>query len=427
MYERFYRLDLDPFRLSPDPRFRYLHPSFSRARAYMEFAFNKAEGFVVITGRPGVGKTTLISDLIEMLPRSRVEVGTMVTTRLEDEDLLQMVAHAFGLNAPVRSKSALLQYLTGRFAREQSRGRRTLLIIDEAQNLTADALEELRMLTNLQQDGRPLLQIFLVGQESFQDLVGSPGMEQVAQRVVAACHLEPLDEDQTRAYVRHRLTQAGWRGDPRISESLYPIIHRFSEGIPRRINLFCGRLLLLGVVERKHSLGVADGRVVVQELFNERLTTLSPRGDALFDAADRFEEEEPLPETETGNDLEEPTAAEASPPGDVQIQAAPRPATAFEAARPEPEDHKEAAPVVAVEPAQPEMSADRWSLEEEAPPWEGIDFRPSMQQRKRLWWPWLLLLAVALAAGVVYYLQLWPTIYDWARNTVHNFLQMQGL
>ena len=420
MYERFYHLDLDPFRLSPDPRFRYLHPSFAKARAYMEFAFNKAEGFVVITGRPGVGKTTLIGDLVEILPRSRVEIGTMVTTRLEDEDLLQMVAHAFGLNAPVRSKSALLQYLTGRFSREQARGRRVLLIIDEAQNLTKEALEELRMLTNLQRDGQPLLQIFLVGQESLQDLVGSPGMEQVAQRVVAACHLDPLDETQTREYVRHRLSQAGWRGDPRISESLYPIIHRFSEGIPRRINLFCGRLLLLGVVERKHSLGVADGRAVVQELFNERLTTLSPQGDALFDAADRFED--PPPEETAASP---PPQAPASESTNGEIRPAPRPPTAFEEAAAEPAEEaaKETSGTAAdVAPAQIAEPPP----EEEMPPWEPIDFRSRTPPPKRRWWPWLLLLVVALGAGLVYYHGLWSEIYEWARTTVDDLLHYQG-
>lgn len=421
MYERFYHLDLDPFRLSPDPRFRYLHPSFAKARAYMEFAFNKAEGFVVITGRPGVGKTTLIGDLVEILPRSRVEIGTMVTTRLEDEDLLQMVAHAFGLNAPVRSKSALLQYLTGRFSRELGRGRRTLLIIDEAQNLAKEALEELRMLTNLQRDGQPLLQIFLVGQESLQDLIGSPGMEQVAQRVVAACHLEPLDETQTREYVRHRLSQAGWRGDPRISESLYPIIHRFSEGIPRRINLFCGRLLLLGVVERKHSLGVADGRAVVQELFNERLTTLSPQGDALFDAPDRFEE--PPPEETAANPPPQVPMSEST---NGEIRPAPRPPTAFEEANEPADDQAAQAPGAAASETSPHQSAETPSDEEPMPPWEPIDFRPGAAPPKRRWWPWLLLLVVALGAGLVYYHGLWSEIYEWAKTTVDDLLHYQG-
>jgi len=290
MYETYYHLSSEPFRLSPDHRFCFSHRSYARAKAYMQYAFNRAEGFVMVTGRPGTGKTTLISDLTESLPRSQVSVGTLVTTQLEAEDLLQMVAHAFGLNSTMTNKAAVLQFFTTMLLRERQKGRRALLIIDEAQNLSASALEELRLLTNLQQNNQPLLQIFLVGQEGLRDLVHVPQMEQVYQRIVAACHLEALDEAQTREYVYHRLKQAGWKGDPQLSESLFPIIHRFSEGIPRRINLICGRLLLHGAVERQHRIGVPDARQVVSELHAERLTTLSPQADSMFDAPDRYSE-----------------------------------------------------------------------------------------------------------------------------------------
>jgi putative secretion ATPase (PEP-CTERM system associated) len=297
MYEIFYRLDSEPFRLSPDHRFCFSHRSYARAKAYMQYAFNRAEGFVMVTGRPGTGKTTLISDLTESLPRSQVSVGTLVTTQLEAEDLLQMVAHAFGLNATMRNKGAVLQYFTIMLRREREKGRRALLIIDEAQNLTGPALEELRLLTNLQQNNQPLLQIFLVGQEELRDLIHLPQMEQVFQRLVAACHIEALNMQETREYVLHRLKQAGWKNNPQLSESLFPIIYRFSEGIPRRINLICGRLLLHGAVERLDRIGVADARQVVSELHSERLTSLSPQADTIFDAPDRFDE---VPEVGSG-------------------------------------------------------------------------------------------------------------------------------
>ncbi len=292
MYEIFYRFEAEPFRLSPDTRFCFDHKSYARAKAYMQYAFNRAEGFVMVTGRPGTGKTTLIGDLVNSLPRSRVTVATLVTTQLEAEDMLEMLAHALGVGTSGRSKAATLQSITIMLRREHEKGRRALLIIDEAQDLSVSALEELRLLTNLQRNGRPLLQIFLVGQDQLRDLVHAPEMEQVFQRIVAACHLDPLTQEETREYVRHRLRQSGWRGDPRLSESLYPIIHRFSEGIPRRINLICGRLLLHGAVERKHELGVADARLVVGELHAERLTSLSPTADNIFDQPDHFEEEE---------------------------------------------------------------------------------------------------------------------------------------
>jgi len=293
MYETFYRFHTEPFRLSPDPSFCFRHKSYARAKAYMQYAFNRAEGFVMVTGRPGTGKTTLIGDLVKSLPRSLVTVATLVTTQLEAEDLLHMVAHAFGAGVPLGSgKASTLQYLTTMLRREGERGRRALLIIDEAQDLSASALEELRLLTNLQQNNQPLLQIFLVGQDNLRDLVHAAEMEQVFQRIVAACHLEPLGQEETREYVRHRLLHSGWQGDPRLSESLYPIIHRFSEGVPRRINLVCGRLLLHGAVERKHRIGVADARVVISELHAERLSSLSPMADNMFDVPDRFEEEQ---------------------------------------------------------------------------------------------------------------------------------------
>ena len=298
MYETYYQLRAEPFRLSPDHRFCYRHKSYARARAYMQYAFNQAEGFVMVTGRPGTGKTTLISDLTESLPASKVKVGTLVTTRLEPLDLLRMVAQVLGYDASGEEKAALLQGLTQGIQQELAAGRRVLLIIDEAQNLSPPALEELRLLTNLQAQGRPMMQIFLVGQEELRELVQGESMEQVYQRIVAACHLEPLTLDEVREYVLHRLKQAGWQGDPLLSEGLYPIIHRFSEGIPRRINLICGRLLLHGAVERRHRLGVADGAAVVAELHGEGLSRLQPQGDPLFEQPDHFEPPPKVPPPE---------------------------------------------------------------------------------------------------------------------------------
>ena len=277
MYETFYHLTSEPFRLSPDHRFCFSHRSYARAKAYMQYAFNRAEGFVMVTGRPGTGKTTLISDLTESLPRSQVSVGTLVTTQLEAEDLLQLVAHAFGLNLPMTNKASVLQYFNSMLQREREKGRRALLIIDEAQNLTRSALEELRLLTNLQQDNQPLLQIFLVGQEELRDLVMSRRLEQLHQRIVAACHLNPLDEHTTREYVLHRLHHVGWHSDPALDEAIFPYIHKYSLGIPRLINLICSRLLLHGMVEELHALGEEDVRTAIESLAVEQLlpTTLA--------------------------------------------------------------------------------------------------------------------------------------------------------
>ncbi|NQX87739.1 MAG: AAA family ATPase [Halioglobus sp.] len=271
MYEVFYNLAAEPFRLSPDHRFCFEHESYTRAYAYMTYAFRRAEGFVMITGRPGTGKTTLIGDLLEGLARERVTVAQLVCTQLQADDLLRSVAYTFGIESTGQPKSELLLRLSERFNRWQKENRRALLVVDEAQDLALTAMEELRLLTNIQQGGEPLLQVFLLGQPELRDLVMSPDMEQVHQRIVAASHIEGLQEDETEAYVMHRLQSVQWRGDPAIDRAIFPLIHKFSEGIPRRINLICSRLFLLGSVEERHSIEVKDVEVVIRELQGEGL------------------------------------------------------------------------------------------------------------------------------------------------------------
>lgn len=275
MYEFFYHLKAEPFRLSPDHRFCFSHKSYAKAKAYMQYAIHRAEGFVMVTGRPGTGKTTLVNDLLDCLNRKLVSVATLVSTQLEADDLLRMVAASFGLDVAAPNKAMVLHGLSVRLRRLHEEGRRALLIIDEAQDLSACALEELRLLTNLQLNNQPLLQIFLVGQEALRDLVQQPNMEQVHQRLVAACHIQTLSEEDTRSYVEHRLERVGWKGDPAIQDEVFPILYQFSEGVPRRINLVCSRLLLHGSVESLHELTAADARTVVGELKHEQLTPMN--------------------------------------------------------------------------------------------------------------------------------------------------------
>jgi putative secretion ATPase (PEP-CTERM system associated) len=271
MYEIFYNFSAEPFRLSPDHRFCFEHKSYGKARAYMAYAFKRAEGFVMITGRPGTGKTTLIGELVESLSREKVVTANLVCTQLQADDLLKTVAYSFGISPSEVGKAELLQRLNTLLHRWHREGRRALLVVDEAQDLSPSAMEELRLLTNIQVGGQPLLQIFLLGQPELRDLILSPEMEQVHQRIVAASHIEGLEADETEAYVIHRLTVVGWRGDPAIDRAIFPLIHRFSEGVPRRINLICSRLFLLGSVEDRHTIELADVRVVIGELQAENL------------------------------------------------------------------------------------------------------------------------------------------------------------
>jgi general secretion pathway protein A len=271
MYEVFYKLKAEPFRLSPDHKFCFEHKGYAKARAYMAYAFRRAEGFVMITGRPGTGKTTLIGELVESLSRDEVFAANLVCTQLQADDLLKTVGYSFGIGSARIDKAELLQRLTVLFHRWHREGRRALLIVDEAQDLASSAMEELRLLTNIQIGGQPLLQIFLLGQPQLRDLILSPEMEQVHQRIVAASHIEGLQADETEAYVIHRLQVVGWQGDPAIDRAIFPLLHKFSEGVPRRINLICSRLFLLGSVEQRHTIGVEDVRIVISELQAEHL------------------------------------------------------------------------------------------------------------------------------------------------------------
>ena len=271
LHTKFYKLSADPFRLSSDFRFSFAHKSYANAISYLKFGFYSEEGFIVITGRPGTGKTTLINQLISEIDPRKVEVANLVTTHYESHDLLNMIAASFNLDMDAASKSSILLTLEKFLKHKLAEGKRVLLIVDEAQGLTVDSLEELRLLSNFQVDSTPLLQIFLIGQEEFRDLIESPGMEQLRQRIVVSSHLEPLTESETIEYVTHRLKRAGWKGDPAITRSAVLIVHRFSGGIPRIINLICGRLLLFGFTNQKYELNAQDMKSVIEELSDELL------------------------------------------------------------------------------------------------------------------------------------------------------------
>ncbi len=271
MYEEFYGLDREPFRLTPDTGFCFQHQSYKKAKAYMQYALHRGEGFVMITGNPGTGKTTLISDLTSSLPEENVICANIVSTQLQADDLLRMVVLNFGLEIHTEHKSSLLHGLERHLRQLHIQGARPLLIIDEAQDVPRNALEELRLLTNLQDNNKPLLQIFLVGQEGLRKVVLLPQLEQLHQRIIAACHLQPLSQSTTEEYVQYRLQEAGWRDDPSLAPEIYPLIYKFSLGIPRWINLICSRLLLHGMVEELHEISIDDALSVLDGLIHEQL------------------------------------------------------------------------------------------------------------------------------------------------------------
>lgn len=271
MYEAFYGLSSKPFQLNPDPNFYFGSKQHSRAKAYLEYGVSRHEGFVVITGEIGAGKTMTLRALIEDLHGSDVVIGHLVTTQLDAEDTLRMVGSAFGFKVKDVPKSELLVTLEAFLLSQTSQGKRCLLIVDEAQNLTPRAVEELRMLSNFQYGNQALLQTFLVGQPEFREILQRPEMEQFRQRVAATCHIGPLDAEETIAYIEHRLKCAGSSGKPSFEPEALAEIHKASHGIPRRINAICDRLLLLGFLCERTELTLADVEEVVREFANESM------------------------------------------------------------------------------------------------------------------------------------------------------------
>ena len=283
MYQKYYHFNADPFCLNPDPRFSYAHPSYKKAKNYMMFALNRGEGFLLITGKPGTGKTTLIKELVKELEQSRFKFSTLVTTQLEADDLLRSVAYSFDLPIEKMDKASVIEHLKRYLTNRRRQNRHSVLIVDEAQDLSERAMEELRLLTNLELNDRPLLQIFLVGQPQLYDLLGSRSLDQLRQRITVAAAMQPLCTGDIEEYVQCRLTVAGWQHDPELSKDIYPLIYQCSDGIPRRINQICSRLLLHGFVEDRHSLDLNDINAVMKELSEEHLsdtyTILQPQSE----------------------------------------------------------------------------------------------------------------------------------------------------
>ena len=269
MYEAFYGLTSKPFQLSPDPNFYFGSKQHRRAKAYLDYGVLRNDGFIVITGEVGAGKTTLLRGLLDSLNRSNTVIGNLVTTQLDAEDTLRLVGAAFGVRVKDLPKSELLMALEAFLVSQAAQGKRCLLVVDEAQNLSARAVEELRMLSNFQYGNQSLLQTFLVGQPEFRAILQRPEMEQFRQRVAATCHIGPLDEEETQRYIEHRLKCAGSTGSPSFEAAAFATIHKASRGIPRRINSLCDRLLLLGFMAGRTQLTHADVDEVVRDFRDE--------------------------------------------------------------------------------------------------------------------------------------------------------------
>ncbi len=269
MYERYYQLRDRPFQLNPDPRFFYASRGHKRAFAYLEYGLSLGEGFIVITGDVGAGKTTLVKSLLRKLENGQYLVAQLVSTQLDADDTLRSIATAFGLQVEGSTKSGVLKALEDYLRMAVRQGQRPLLIVDEVQNLDHRAIEELRMLSNFHEGDKPLLQSFLLGQPEFRDTLQSPAMLQLRQRVIASYHLCPLDRAETMQYILHRLKTAGWNGSPSFSEDSFDHIFQFTDGVPRRINTLCDRILLFGYLEERPHIDAEVVREVISDLRQE--------------------------------------------------------------------------------------------------------------------------------------------------------------
>ncbi|MDH3314144.1 MAG: XrtA-associated ATPase [Gammaproteobacteria bacterium] len=278
MYESYYHFQAKPFQLSPDPRFFFASRGHRRAMAYLVYGAQQGEGFIVITGEIGAGKTLLGNALAGKLASQNVVLAHVVSTHLKADDVVRMVAAAFGLPQQ-RNKAALLNSVEQFLVACHGQGKRALLIVDEAQNLPANSVEELRMLSNYLCAAQPVLQIFLLGQPEFRKMLRRPGMEQLRQRVIASCHLGPMGSAETEAYIIHRLQTVGWRDDPSFSPDAFTAIFQHSGGIPRKINVLCDRLLLFGRLEEKHEFNAEDVVEVIDDFQQDEFAPAEWRSD----------------------------------------------------------------------------------------------------------------------------------------------------
>ena len=267
MYDEFYGLSGRPFQLTPDPRFYFESGTHRKALSYLGYGLAQGEGFIVITGEVGAGKSTLAAHLMASVDRARLTAAQIVTSALDGEELIHVTARAFGLEVAGHDKATALARIEAFLHHVAREGRRCLLVVDESQNLSVEALEELRMLSNFQLGAHPLLQILLLGQPEFRTLLQtSPELEQLRQRVIATHHLDAMEPDEVGTYVEHRLTCVGWNGNPSIDARVYADLASASGGVPRRVNQIVNRLLLMGAVEQRQHIDPAMLQAVLADL-----------------------------------------------------------------------------------------------------------------------------------------------------------------
>ncbi|SOD90867.1 XrtA/PEP-CTERM system-associated ATPase [Caenispirillum bisanense] len=281
MFVEHYGLTGHPFQLTPDPSFFFGSTVHNRVKSYLTYGIAQGEGFVIVTGDVGAGKTTLVGHLLDTLDPARFRSAKIVTSQLGADDTLRMVATAFGVQYPRDAGKAELLTILGDFLAERQRaGQRCLLVADECQNLPFEALEELRMLSNLSVEGAPALQTLLVGQPQFRTTLAGSNLEQLRQRVIASCHLGPIDATEIEGYILYRMKAVGWQRNPEFTADVFDAIHRHTGGVPRRVNVLCSRILLFGCLEDRTLIDAQAVDEVAEDMEAEGESVLDREGAA---------------------------------------------------------------------------------------------------------------------------------------------------
>ena len=292
MYKQFFGLTRNPFEISPDPFFYHPTPRHNEALANLHYGVGRRKGFIVITGEVGTGKTLLVRCLLAELRKSNIAFGYVFNPLLSTMEFFQYIMADLGLPYAGRSKTEILLDLNRFLIQRHARGLNTALVIDEAQALKPELLEEIRLLTNLETSQQKLLQIVLLGQPELEAVLDSPELRQLKQRIALRCQLLPLDEQQTRAYVLSRLERAGAKPDGAVfSEEALSTLHDYSRGIPRIINNLCENALVNAFARQQKPV---DSDIVAEVASDFRLTPLSVPEETISSVREREDGESML-------------------------------------------------------------------------------------------------------------------------------------
>ena len=275
MYTEFFNLSAKPFELLPNPKFLYLSKGHRKALSYLQYGIQEHAGFTLLTGEVGSGKTTLVRDIINKISAD-ITLSMIFNTRVDGYQLIAMISADFGLKTEGKDKVQLITELNDFLLEECSSNRQPIIIIDEAQNLSTEALEEIRLLSNLENDNFKMVQIILVGQPELKQIIAQPSLRQLRQRISISCHLNPLNREESEEYIYHRLGTVGKRDCVNFQAGVFDAIFKFSGGVPRLINLLCDFLLLSAFVEETYEIDKPLVDEALKELSFEEPDLQSP-------------------------------------------------------------------------------------------------------------------------------------------------------